>query len=107
MVDRFGTSRPVFAYLPKPQPQSIISGNTHDYTTSLAFLPPVDTKLASLQPSGIPVYESAWLDDTDLAVTTQINDELGKCTTSQSNTRSRSYGNKQYHVLQYYSFWFS
>jgi len=107
MVDRFGISTPVFALLPKPQPQFIISGNTYEYTTSLGFLPQAHNKLASLQPTEPPVYFQTWLQDTNLAVTTQINEELGKCTASQSNTRSRSYGNKQYHMLQYYSFWFS
>lgn len=108
MVDRFGISGPVFANQPIPQPQFIVSGNTYEYTTSLGFLPPVYNKLASLQPTTeSPVYFQTWLQDTTLAVTTQINEELGKCTASQSNKRSRSYGNKQYHRLQYYSFWFS
>jgi len=78
-VDRFGTSGSAFAH-------------AFQYITSPAPLP--------------PVYLSTSLQHTTLAVTTQINDELGKCTASQSNTRSRSYGNKQYRMLQYYSFWF-
>jgi uncharacterized protein YegL len=85
MVDRFGISTPVFALLPKPQPQFIISGNTYEYTTSLGFLPQAHNKLASLQPTEPPVYFQTWLQDTNLAVTTQINEELDELLDSLSD----------------------
>jgi len=66
-VDRFGTSG-----------QFPISGNPFQYITSPRPLPPAEHKLAS-QP---PVYLTTWLQHTTLAVTTQINGELGKCTAS-------------------------
>jgi hypothetical protein len=107
MVDEFDISEPLFALQPNPQPQYFGSEKTFEYTTSVESLPPAEHTLTSLQPSHSPVYLATWLQDRTLAVTTQISEELGKCIASKSNTRSRSYGNKQYHMLQYCSFWFS
>jgi len=105
-VDRFGISGPFFV-LQNPQPQNSGNRNTYEHTSTLGFLPVVEHDLTSLQSSEPPVYQTAQPEDITLAVTTHINEELGKCTALESNTRSKSYGNKQYHMLQYCSFWFS
>jgi hypothetical protein len=81
MVDRFAISGPVFPHQPKPQPQYFGSGNTYEYTTSLGFQPPAEHKLFNLQ----PVEEEY----TTPALTTQINEELGKCTASKSNKKQK------------------
>jgi len=105
-VDRFAISGPVYALQPQPQ-LHYYEENAFEYTTSLESLQPAEHTLTSLQPSQPPIYLTTWLQDRTLAVTTQINEGLGKCIASKSNTRSRNYGNEQYHMLQYCSFWFS
>lgn len=106
-LDRFGISGPLFV-LQNPQPQNFGSGNIYEHTTSLGFLPVVEHYLTSPKLSEPPAYQTAQPEDITLAVTTQINEELGKCTALESNTRSRNNGNKQYHhMLRYCSFWFS
>jgi hypothetical protein len=70
-------------------------------------LPSPEHELSTLKPSQPPIYLTTQLKDRTLAVTTQINEELGKCTASKSNTRRRSSGNIWYNMLQHCSFWFS
>jgi hypothetical protein len=111
MVDRFGISGTAFP--PQHKPQSQYHGFETTYVDipsfEKEFLTPAEDELATLQPSQSPIYRTTWLENRTLAVTTQINEELGKCnkSASKSNTRRRRYGNKQCHMLQYCSFWFS
>jgi hypothetical protein len=104
-VDRFGISGPFVLH--NPLPQNFGSVNNYEQTISLGFKPAEEMGLTTLQPSEPPIYLTTQLEDRTLAVTTHINAELGKCTALESNTRSRSYGNKQYHMLRYCSFWLS
>lgn len=110
-MDRFGISGTAFHAQPKPQSEHYRPVSTYAHMPNLLMKPlmPAQVELTTPQPSQSPFYLTTWLENRTLAVTTQINEELGKCSksASKSNMRRRSYGNKQYHMLQYCSFWFS
>jgi hypothetical protein len=104
-MDRFGTSGTMLSLQPRPQAPYSGFGNNHGHIHSLQPVPQLEQEPVMLEDSSLlPTHLTTRLEESTLAVTTQINKETGKCTASKSNTIRRSYGNIQYNMVHCYSF---